>query len=73
MREDKKQAARDFVERWRGRGDEKSETQTFWHELLHDLCGVERPGDAVEFEKRVSLKHTSFIDAYIPSTVVFCP
>ena len=59
-----------FVERWQGRGDEKSETQTFWNELLHDLFDVERPGDVIEFEKRVDLKHKSFIDSYIPSTRV---
>ena len=59
-----------FERRWQGRGDEKSETQTFWLELLHDICGVERPGEIIEFEKRVELKHKSFIDGYIPSTRV---
>ena len=59
-----------FAERWRGKGDEKSETQTFWNELLHDILGVERPGEVIEYEKRVELEHKSFIDAYIPSTRV---
>ena len=59
-----------FVERWQGRGDEKSETQGFWSEVLHDLCGVERPSEFMEPEKRVELGHVSFIDIYIPSTRV---
>ncbi|MBQ9564579.1 MAG: class I SAM-dependent DNA methyltransferase, partial [Synergistaceae bacterium] len=67
---DRKQAARDFAKRWKGRGDEKSETQTFWNELLQDLFGVARPGEVIEYEKRVSLKNKGFIDGYIPSTRV---
>ena len=59
-----------FVERWQGKGDEKSDTQKLWLDLLHDVCGVERPVDIIEFEKRVELGHKSFIDAYIPSTRV---
>ena len=62
--------ARAFVERWRGRGDEKSDTQKFWIDLLSDVCGVERPTETVTFEKRVELAHKSFIDAYIPATRV---
>ena len=56
------------MEQWRGRGDEKSETQTFWNELLHDILGVERPGEVIEYEKRVNLKNKGFIDDYISST-----
>lgn len=57
-----------FSERWIGRGDEKSDTQTFWLELLHDVLEVDSPGEIIEFEKRVELSHVSFIDAYIPQT-----
>ena len=67
---DRPKAARRFAERWKGKGDEKSDTQTFWNELLQDICGVERPGEVIEYEKRVELEHKSFIDAYIPSTRV---
>ena len=31
---DLKIKAKQFVERWKGKGDEKSDTQTFWNELL---------------------------------------
>lgn len=59
-----------FVTRWMGKGYEKGESQTFWIELLHDVLGVERPTEFISFENQVKLSHTSFIDAYIPSTKV---
>ncbi|MBR0317150.1 MAG: class I SAM-dependent DNA methyltransferase [Synergistaceae bacterium] len=58
----------DFSERWRGKGDEKSDTQKFWLEFLRDVSGLENPEKFIEFEKRVKLEHMGFIDAYIPST-----
>lgn len=62
--------AKAFIEYWTNRGDEKSETQQFWMSLLHSVFGIEEPQNFIEFEKRVQLTHTSFIDAYIPSTKV---
>ena len=63
-------AAKRFSEYWQGKGDEKQETQRFWIGLLGDVLGIESPVSYIEFEKRVELKHTSFIDAYIPATKV---
>ncbi|MBR2207553.1 MAG: hypothetical protein IJ859_01960 [Synergistaceae bacterium] len=57
-----------FIERWKNRGDEKSDTQKFWIEFLREICGVDNPTELIEFEKRVELVHKSFIDGYIPST-----
>ena len=57
-----------FVDFWETHGDEKSDTQLFWLQLLRDVLGIERPEELITFEKRVSLEHTSFIDAYVPST-----
>ena len=56
-----------FVEKWQGRGDEKSETQKFWLEFLNEVLGITSPTQSIEFEKRVELEHVSFIDGYIPS------
>lgn len=64
------QAAQDFADYWKNRGDEKSETQQFWMSLLHSVFGMEEPQKFIEFEKRVQLTHVSFIDAYIESTKV---
>ena len=63
-------AARSFAQQWAGRGDEKSETHNFWIGLLHTVFGVENAENIIEFEKRVQLGHTSFIDAYIENTGV---
>ena len=59
---------KNFIERWKNNGDEKSDTQKFWLEFLQEVLNIEKPGEIVEFEKRVELAHKSFIDAYIPST-----
>ena len=66
----RKKAAKEFAVKWCGRGDEKQDTQVFWTSLLRDVFGVANPEDSIQFEKRIKLGHTSFIDAYIPSTKV---
>jgi len=66
----RRKAAKEFAEKWCGRGDEKQDTQAFWTSLLRDVFGVANPEDSIQFEKRIKLGHTSFIDAYIPSTKV---
>ncbi len=63
-------AAKKFSEEWKDRGDEKQETQRFWIGLLADVLGVSQAASYIEFEKRVKLSHTSFIDGYIPETKV---
>ena len=64
----KNENLRNFIERWQAHGDEKSDTQKFWLEFLRDVLNIERPEELIEFEKRVELKHKSFIDGYVPST-----
>ena len=64
------QHAKDFADFWQDKGDEKQETQRYWIGLLQEVLGVENPSRYIEFEKRVKLTHTSFIDAYISSTKV---
>ena len=66
----RKKAAKEFAVKWCGRGDEKQDTQVFWTSLLRDVFGVANPEDSIQFEKRIKLRHTSFIDAYIPETKV---
>ena len=69
-----KQAAKQFVKEWSGRGYEKGETQRFWMALLHDVLGVENPVKAMEFEIPVKTitkeKGSDFIDGYITATKV---
>lgn len=67
---EQQKAAKTFAENWSGKGDEKQETQRYWMQLLGEVLGVRSPASYIEFEKRVKLSHTSFIDAYIPETKV---
>lgn len=66
---ERKQAAIAFAKKWKDRGDEKSDTQSFWIELLTSIYGAS--GDSIKFEKRVKIDGTTkFIDGYIPDTKV---
>lgn len=67
---EQRKAAKEFAEWWAGKGDEKGQSQTFWLTLLEQVYGVEHPEDVIQFENRVKLDKTSFIDGYIPSTHV---
>ncbi len=67
---EKRTAAKEFASDWQGRGDEKQETQSFWMSLLNKVFGVMEPDKYIEFEVRVKLSHTSFIDGLIKSTRV---
>ncbi|MBQ7225325.1 MAG: class I SAM-dependent DNA methyltransferase [Clostridia bacterium] len=67
---DRKKAAKAFAEYWKDRGDEKSDSQSFWLALVRDVLDVTEPEKFILFEERVKLDHTSFIDGHIPSTHV---
>lgn len=64
---EQRKAAKDFAEKWAGKGDEKQDTQNFWLSLLQDVYGAEHPTDIAQFEKRVA---KGFIDVYLPETRV---
>ena len=59
-----------FVAHWSGHGYEKGETHSFWLSFLRDVLGVSEPEKFIRFEVPVKLKHTSFIDAFLPDTKV---
>ena len=63
-------AAAAFAERWRGKGDEKSQSQLFWTDLLQSVFGVEDITSFIRFEERVKVETTNFIDVHIPTTKV---
>lgn len=67
---ERKRAAKTFAANWKDRGDEKSDSQSFWLSLVRDVLGVAEPEKFILFEERVRLDHTSFIDGHIPSTHV---
>ncbi len=59
-----------FVAQCSGRGYEKGESHSFWLSLLRDVFGISEPEKFIRFEVPVKLKHTSFIDAFLPDTKV---
>ena len=74
---EQKKAAKAFLSRWRGRGDEKQDCQSFWTDLVVNVLGIRYASESIRFEKTVDLgkdaagrSHTGFIDAYIPDTKV---
>lgn len=69
LKEQKKQA-KDFVSRWKDRGNERQDSQPFWLDLLQSVYGIEKPTEYITFEDKVMLDHTSFIDGYIEKTRV---
>ena len=67
---EQKKFAKDFAERWNGKGYEKGESQIFWIDLLQNVYGVDNISEFITFEERVKLDNTSFIDGYIEATHV---
>lgn len=69
-----KQAAKQFVQDWSGKGYEKGETARFWIALLQNVYGIQDATKFMEFELPVKTilkeKGSDFIDGYIASTKV---
>lgn len=67
-----KAAAKQFVEIWIKRGNEKSDAQMFWHDLLANVLGMSKNfASRVNYEKTVIVDgQTKFIDVFIPETKV---
>ena len=73
MKTDKQQsaAAAAFAERWKNRGYERGESQSFWIDLLSNVFGIETPSDGfITFEEHRMVDSSNFIDGRIPSTKV---
>ena len=49
---ERREAARKFINHWRGKGDEKQDSQLFWVSLLQDVYGMENVKEHVQFERR---------------------
>lgn len=63
-------AAKEFAEKWQGKGYERGQSQTFWLELLQKVFLVEDPFSFIKFEEKVKITNTGFIDGRIPKTKV---
>lgn len=65
------QAAAIFAQEWlRRSGSEKSQTQSFWLDLLGNVFGISKPQDFIAFEVKPDKAKRGLIDAYIARTHV---
>lgn len=68
---EQREAARQFVNKWNGRGNEDEDGRSFWIDLLQNVLGMDSVTDRVDFEKKVYVDgNKKRIDAYIPETRV---
>lgn len=44
---EQRKAAKDFIERWADRGNEKQDSQSFWLDLLHNVYGIDNPTEYI--------------------------
>ena len=66
---ERREAARQFVNKWRGKGNEDQDSQLYWIDFLTNVVGMRNATDRVVFEKRVIVDgHSKRIDVYIPET-----
>ncbi|MBN1063702.1 DNA methyltransferase [Clostridium botulinum] len=66
-----REASRQFYYTWKNRGNEKSDSQLFWSNLLRDVLVMDHIEERVQFEKTVIIDgQTKFIDVYIPESKV---
>ncbi|MBR1579355.1 MAG: class I SAM-dependent DNA methyltransferase [Selenomonadaceae bacterium] len=61
---------KNFIDDWKARGDEKSDAQSFWLDLIRAL-GINDPTKFIRFEIPIDVDdHKCFIDGWIGSTKV---
>ena len=69
---EQREAARQFANKWNGKGREDEDARSYWFEILQKIFGMDDVTDRVEFEKKVigSDGNTKRIDVYVPETRV---
>ena len=68
---EKREAARQFFQKWVNKGKEDEDDRSYWIDILTRLMAVENATDHIEFQKKVIIDgNTKRIDAYIPETKV---
>lgn len=68
---DKREASRQFYQKWVGKGKEDEDDRSYWLDILQRIMGATDATDRVEFQKKVIVDgHTKRLDAYIPETKI---
>ena len=53
--QEQRQAATDFSNYWRNKGDEKSDSQRFWIDFIQDVLGIENVLRKYSLKKELTL------------------
>lgn len=68
---EKREAARQFYQKWAGRGKEDEDDRSYWIDIFTRIFGIDNATDYIVFQKKVIVDgNTKRIDAYIPETKV---
>ena len=68
---EQREAVRQFVNRWMGKGKEDEDGRSYWIDLLSNVIGMDNVIECLNFEKKVVVEgNTKRIDVYIPETHV---
>ena len=68
---EQREAARQFIKRWMGKGKEDEDGRSYWIDLLTNVLGMDNVTERLNFEKKVVIDgNTKRIDVYIPETRV---
>ena len=68
---EQREAVRQFVNRWMGKGKEDEDGRSYWIDLLSNVIGMDNVIERLNFEKIVVVEgNTKRIDVYIPETHV---
>ena len=49
---DKREASRQFYNKWVGRGREDEDDRSYWLDILDRILGIENATDHIEFQKK---------------------
>ena len=66
--DNREHAVREFAAEWKDKGDEKQHSQKFWIDLLEKVVGAVNATKVIDFEERVKIGSTKYIDGYIAET-----
>ena len=68
---ERREAARQFIQKWHGRGKEDEDDRSYWLDIVQRILGIANATDRIDFQKKVIVDgNTKKIDAYIPETRV---
>jgi len=66
-----KKAAKEFVNKWNGKGKERQDDKTFWEDLLEDVFGLPKSRNEIEVQRSVMFDGTTkAIDVYVKTSKV---